>query len=401
MKAEARQDDEVLTGTSPRDGPEWAGRLAVAARELRPLRLYERWEAATALLFASTPTPQLPHRLALSLPELWRWRNNPAGIVVAGAKRYPNRLAVIDGDEALTFAELERRTNALCSAWRKAGLGPETTVGLLCHNRAMLIEVATATYKLGAHLVFLNTGFAPPQVADVVAREGIDVLVRDADLAASAAQVALERVITDDAVRQAIATGDPRPPRPPRAAGRVIVLTSGTTGTPKGAIRSAGGGNPLDAASLLTCIPLMSGDTTVVAAPLFHGLGLVTANIALALGSTVVLRPSFNPEQVLRDIEENNARVLVAVPAMLQRIVALPRQAPPAVRRVVAEGHPGQRRRAARGPRPARYGGVRGHPVQRLRLNRGCARDDRGATRSPRGARHRRPGHPRRRASYP
>jgi fatty-acyl-CoA synthase len=300
-------------------------RFARAAAGLNPLRMYERWEAATALLLASNPTPAPPHRLWMAMPELWRWRGQPAGIFAAGARRFPHRLAVVDPERAITFADLDRRSNALASQWREAGLGPEKTIGLLAHNGALFVEELAAAQKLGADLVFLNTGFAAPQVADVVAAEGIDVLVHDDAFIEAVQQVPASRRISGSAVQEAIATGQRGRILPPPRPGRMVVLTSGTTGRPKGAARG-GGGNPLDAAALLTTIPLMSGDTAVIPAPLFHGLGLFTTTMSLALGSTVVVRPAFDPERTLDDVQRHHARVLVLVPAMLHRILALPRR---------------------------------------------------------------------------
>lgn len=325
MQQSLRQSDELAPdhATAPLQTPS-RGLISRATVGLHPLRMYERCEALTALLFASTPTPQAPYGLWRALPELWRWRSSPAGIFAVGARRFPHRLAVVDDERALTFAELDRRSNALASHWREAGIGPDTTVGLLARNSTMFIETMAAAQKLGAHLVFLNTGFAPPQVADVLADEHIDALVHSNDLEEAVALVPSRQRISGDDVARAIAEGDRRPLAPPRSSGRVVVLTSGTTGRPKGAARGPGG-NVLDAAALLTTIPLMSGDTAVIPAPLFHGLGLVTATFSLALGSTIVLRPSFDAELTLQDVHQNGARVLVTVPAMLQRILALPR----------------------------------------------------------------------------
>jgi fatty-acyl-CoA synthase len=113
---------------------------------------------------------------------------------------------------------------------------------------------------------------------------------------------------------------------PPRRTGRVIVLTSGTTGHPRGAARSGRVNNPLDAAGILTCIPFAPREVSVVAAPMFHGLGLFMSNLTLALGGTLVLRSRFDPEQTLQSVASSRATVLVAVPIMLQRILELPRR---------------------------------------------------------------------------
>ncbi len=80
----------------------------------------------------------------------------------------------------------------------------------------------------------------------------------------------------------------------------------------------------LDAAGLLASVPILAGDRMVVAAPLFHGLGLTAATLALSLSSTVVVRSRFDPEATLHDVAVHGATVLVAVPLLLRRILELP-----------------------------------------------------------------------------
>ena len=102
-----------------------------------------------------------------------------------------------------------------------------------------------------------------------------------------------------------------------------MILTSGTTGTPKGANRP----NPASlapAAGLLSQIPLRARETTVIAAPLFHAWGFAHMFLSTALSSTLVLQRRFDPEQTLRAIAETRAQALIVVPVMLQRILELP-----------------------------------------------------------------------------
>src|SRR4051812_24137953 len=249
-------------GPAPMDARRLRARQ-LAAR-LRPIRLYERLEAATSLVVAGTPTLEPPHRLLGAMPVALRWRGNPAAMVTVPAARHPWRTAIVDDAGALTFAELDAGTSALAASWAASGLGPGTTIGVLCRNGRLLVEASMAAHKLGADVVHLNTGFSPPQVADVVAREGIDVLVYDDALAEAAAKAHPKVAVTEAAVRAGIAAGGDTPVRPPASAGRVVILTSGTTGRPKGALRSSSGAKALDAAGILTCLPVMSGDTTVV-----------------------------------------------------------------------------------------------------------------------------------------
>ncbi len=104
-----------------------------------------------------------------------------------------------------------------------------------------------------------------------------------------------------------------------------MILTSGTTGTPKGAQRAQPDTlSPL--ASLFSRIPLHSREKTMIAAPLFHSWGFAHFVLGLALNSTYVLRRKFDPEDTLKAIEESGATALVVVPVMMQRIMELPEE---------------------------------------------------------------------------
>jgi acyl-CoA synthetase (AMP-forming)/AMP-acid ligase II len=290
------------------------------------MRLYERWEAAAALMSVSATLPDAPYRMLQHLPEIWRWRANPAGIVVLGAARNPDRIALIDDDAEVTFAELDRRTNAVAASWRAAGLGEQSIIGVLARNGRLFMEASIAAAKIGADVVYLNGSFAPRQVADVVAHESIDVLFYDDELAPAAALANPSVAVTEAAIARSARETGGEGLAPPSRTGRVVVLTSGTTGRPRGAGRdgSTSASKALDAAGILSCIPFAPGERAVIAAPLFHGLGLFTANLTLMLNGPVILRRRFDPEQVLRDISDRQATLLVAVPVMLQRIMELP-----------------------------------------------------------------------------
>ena len=126
-----------------------------------------------------------------------------------------------------------------------------------------------------------------------------------------------------------IAGGDAADRLPPATKGRIVILTSGTTGTPKGANRKEP--KTLDpAASLLSKIPLRARERTLIAAPLFHSWGLAHLVLGVALASTLVLRRRFDAEDTLRTIDEHGVTALIVVPVMLQRIV---QRGPQVVRR--------------------------------------------------------------------
>jgi fatty-acyl-CoA synthase len=153
-----------------------------------------------------------------------------------------------------------------------------------------------------------------------VAHEGIDAVVHDDDLAGVADGCGAATY--DEAALARFRRGDHAVP-PNRRQGRMVILTSGTTGRPKGAARRADGASPDAAAAVLERIPLRLCDTQVVAAPLFHGWGLTNLLFGLSRCATTVLARRFDAEATIRATSELGAHVLVVVPVMLTRILAL------------------------------------------------------------------------------
>jgi fatty-acyl-CoA synthase len=286
---------------------------------------------ARTLVASGVFGPTRPDRLARTLLALNRWGPTPAGGCAASAIRYPGEIAIVDERGSLTFDEVQRRTNALARAWGEAGVGEGDGVAILCRNHRGLVEAAVACSKLGAHALLLNTSFAGPQIAEVCAREQPRAIVYDEEFSALVGDVPRrERFVawSDGAdggaplLDELVDAGDPAELAPPATKGRVVILTSGTTGTPKGADRRQP--DSLDpAAALLSRIPLRARERTVIAAPLFHSWGVVHLLLGMALSSTLVLRRRFDPEATLRAIDENGATALAVVPVMLQRILEL------------------------------------------------------------------------------
>ncbi|MGE4427061.1 MAG: AMP-binding protein [Solirubrobacteraceae bacterium] len=295
--------------------------------------------AGGVLVRAGVLRPMRPDKYVSIARQFARWGATPAGAYSAAAVRDPERLAIIDGDVALTYEALDRRSTALAVALRDRGVTEGHRVAIAARNHRGFVETLVAVSKAGADALLLNVGFAEPQMRAVLERERPTAIVCDADLLAvlgegrTGSSPAVPRVVSAwdddhppvDGVRtldELVQEGAGRPLALPGAPGRVVLLTSGTTGVPKGIRRSR---IPIEApVSLLDEIPYHDAGTLLISPPLFHAWGFVNLLLALLLGSTVVLRREFEPEDALRTISRHDVDVLVAAPVMLRRILDLP-----------------------------------------------------------------------------
>jgi acyl-CoA synthetase (AMP-forming)/AMP-acid ligase II/uncharacterized membrane protein len=300
-----------------------------------PGRVAYNLGSARVLVNAGVIRPMRPDRLARVLLTLARWGRSPAAGAISLADRFPNEPGIVDELGTLAFSELDSRTNALAHALSDMGILEGDGVGIMCRNHRGWIEATVALSKLGADSLYLNTAFAGPQLAEVVARERPKAIIYDEEFAGllSEAGKRRKRIIAwhesadpgDPTIEQLIAAGDPADVVPPRREGRATILTSGTTGSPKGAARP----NPqsLDpVVSLLSKMPLKTRQRTHIAAPLFHSWGFAHFSLGLILGSTWVLRRKFDPEECLATVARHRCDSLIVVPVMMQRILELPEE---------------------------------------------------------------------------
>ncbi|GLZ37269.1 AMP-binding protein [Actinokineospora sp. NBRC 105648] len=286
---------------------------------------------ARTLARAGVLSPARPDRVARQLGALARWGATLVGGYRAAAARVPAGLALVDERGTLTFEEVDRRTDRLANGLAEYGVRHGRRVAVMCRNHAGLVEATIACGKLGADVLLLNTGLSADQLADLVEQHRPIVLLADDEFAPLFHHLpaSLRWISTWSAapgtlsVDGVIAAARPTPVRPPAAPGKIIVLTSGTTGTPKGARRRNPSG--LGAAtSVFSRIPLRSGERILVAAPLFHTWGLAAVQLGMPLHATLVLQRRFDAEATLAAIAERRCTALIAVPVMLQRIMALP-----------------------------------------------------------------------------
>jgi acyl-CoA synthetase (AMP-forming)/AMP-acid ligase II len=255
----------------------------------------------------------------------------------SAAQRCPDRVGLVDELGTLTWREIDQRCDAFAAALQALPGGQPRVIGIMCRNHRGFIEAVVAANRIGADLLLLNTSFAGPALAEVVDREGADAVVYDEEFTeivdrALADRTDATRIVgwADDpsalgdtpTVEKMIAAHAGRTPRRAAEKPRTILLTSGTTGTPKGAAMT--GGDPGALKAILDRTPWHTEEAVVIAAPMFHAWGFSQMIFAATMACTIVTRRKFDPEATLELVDRHQATGLAVVPVMFDRIMELP-----------------------------------------------------------------------------
>jgi fatty-acyl-CoA synthase len=203
-----------------------------------------------------------------------------ATMAIQGGRKFPSLPAIVDEHGTLSYKQVDEMSNALAHGLKSLGVDEASVVGLLCRDHAGLVVAMASCGKLGARTVLMNTGFAKPQFAQVCEREGVKVVLHDSEFLnlLDALPSGLPRVLTwvDEGthppdmptIDSIIATNSTEPLLPPTKAGGFVVLTSGTTGLPKGAPRAKL--SPFATVQLIDRVPYPRKGTMVIVSPIFH-----------------------------------------------------------------------------------------------------------------------------------
>ncbi|WP_197283619.1 long-chain-fatty-acid--CoA ligase FadD2 [Mycobacterium sp. Marseille-P9652] len=276
-----------------------------------------------------------PQNYAAMANEIYKW--GEFGMLPSlNARRHPDRAACIDEEGEFSFRELDEAAHAVANGLREMGVKGGDGVALLARNTRWFLIAYFGAARVGARIILLNSEFSGPQICEVSEREGAKVIIYDDEYtkAVSKAKPELGKLRAlgtnpdadepsgsdDETLAELIerSSKDPAPKAGKHAS--IIILTSGTTGTPKGANRST----PPTLApvgGILSHVPFKANEVTSLPAPMFHALGFLHGTLAMFLGSTLVLRRKFKPPLVLEDIEKHKVTAMVVVPVMLSRIL--------------------------------------------------------------------------------
>ncbi|CDO30730.1 acyl-CoA ligase FadD12 [Mycolicibacterium porcinum] len=252
----------------------------------------------------------------------------------ASAQRCPNRPGLVDELGTLTWQQVDQQADALAAGLQALPSGEPKVLGIMARNHRGFVLSLIAANRIGADVLLLNTSFAAPALAEVVDRESVDAVIYDEEFTGTLDQALAARPNTarilawtdthahDVTVAKLVEQHRGEEPRRADEKSKVILLTSGTTGTPKGAKHSGGGPEVLK--SILDRTPWHTEERVVIVAPMFHAWGFSQLAFAASMACTIVTRRKFDPEATLELVDRHRAKGLCVVPVMFDRIMELP-----------------------------------------------------------------------------
>jgi acyl-CoA synthetase (AMP-forming)/AMP-acid ligase II len=300
--------------------------------EIANPRVIKRLRAAGAM------DPKAPFAMVKSLP--WLLGRGPSLGIVSKMHSVvlADKPALHDKHGTLTWKELDERANRAANMLSSLGLNGNDRVALILRNGREMVEVALGAQKLGIIACPLNTWAKPKELRATLEQSDPSVIVYDTQHSEQVGKVvdsditlisvgdpaeALERSIDYEELLEEQSAAPPPPFASNTGAAKIVIHTSGTTGTPKGAARDASAAGLGALANLLGRVPYRRDDVIFCPAPLFHSFGLATLTFGTALGATLVLPEKFDPEESLEWIERYQATCASFVPVMMRRIVSL------------------------------------------------------------------------------
>ncbi len=256
--------------------------------------------------------------------------HNAADWIRRHAERAGDRLALVDADRRLSYADLEARVARLATWLEAQGIRRGDRVGLIVGNRTPNLETVFAVARIGAVVLPINTRLSPGEVCFLLDDSRATGLVHEphfrdlADAACEKAKVAPEvRLEVGPDYEAALEASEPRAeveavsPEDPM----ILMYTSGTTGRPKGALlphRKA----LYNSKNAEIYFEITPDDRVLVVSPLFHSLGLQILSLpVMYCGGSLVLQAHFDPEELLDAVAREAITYMGAVPTVYQRLL--------------------------------------------------------------------------------
>jgi acyl-CoA synthetase (AMP-forming)/AMP-acid ligase II len=256
-----------------------------------------------------------------------------AGLLEAGAARYPDRIALVDDEGELTYRELRTQARLTAHVLASRGIDENSRVGIMARNgRGFLIPLAAKGY-LGFTVFLLNVGASGQQLRGIAKDHGLDMIFADSEFDAKLPDdvdgLTLCHAWAGEGYRTDIdfptmqdLWASPGPeddtlPKKPHQGG-VVLMSSGTSGTPKAVNHSEPTfpvgviGPPIEA------LGVKAGCTLQMTASMFHVLGWGVSVIAMLAGCKIVTQRVFDPENVMRQVDEYKCEGIISSAVFLK-----------------------------------------------------------------------------------
>ncbi len=263
------------------------------------------------------------------------------------AKLHPHRLAVIDDREQLSYLELWHQAESLAIALHHDhGIQPQQKIAIASRNHGAAVKAIFACSRLGAHIFLINPEMSADQLLALEERLQFDFYIYDQQIARRFTDSLLspKSLPTYHAIANSIdrLASNPQPQNrrlPKVKTGNIVVMTGGTTGQPKSAMRKPSLFNFLPPFSaLLTLVHLDRYRSVYIATPIYHGFGVAALFMGVILGATMYFTQRFDATQSCVLIAKYKIEAVTLVPLMWQRMLNLEVAALSSLRCIVSGG---------------------------------------------------------------
>ena len=253
-----------------------------------------------------------------------------ASILAESARRVPEKVAVVEGDQRTTYADLWRDARRCATALAERGLGPGSRVALLAPNVTDFVRAYYGVLAAGGVVVPVPTLLNADEATYLVQASGAAAILHHASYAEQASAAAAATGIPAIDVAGLGEGHEPVPAHATREADdpAVIFYTSGTTGRPKGAVLSHLNLVMNSTVNAFDANPIRRDDVVMGCLPLFHTFGqTVSMNSTFRVGATLVLQPRFDPVAALEIMKAEATTLFFGVPTMYIHLLGAARSA--------------------------------------------------------------------------
>ncbi len=270
------------------------------------------------------------------LKTLLRWKFAVSGLIRLGAQRYPDRLALVDDYGELTYTELDAQNERLARALMDRGLTSKSAFGVIARNGRGIIQPMAVKGFTGAEIMLMNIGSSIQQIEGIIEQNNVSFLFIDDEFLDRAPldREGLTIVVTaidDPATRDfakkhdnvllmedLIAEGGKTELEHKPEQGRIIIMSSGTTGLPKGVLRNEPK-TPATIGAIADRIPWRRNLTVHQSASMFHAWGWANVIIAMVTGATLITMRRFDPNKMVDQCEKYQANAIISAAIFLRQ----------------------------------------------------------------------------------